>query len=149
MTSNSPETNMRTWIKMKQISRARRRKKKQQMSEEESTRRCFNVIHLKCDYNTRRTHTLPHWCTHLALGCVKSNLSKSLFWRHGAEDANTDDHQLHIHVCTLHACTLTRMQTHTFDTHTHTQPCRCAHGGVTLVDLSVEVCSTVAAFLIS
>ncbi len=76
------------------------------------------------DYTTwcmyTHMHTQTHSYTHLALGCVKSNLSKSLFWRHGAEDANTDDHYPHIHTRTLHACTLTHMQTHAFYTHTHT-----------------------------
>ena len=71
-------------------------------------------------YTVIHTHTHTHLYTHLALGCVKSNLSKSLFGRHGAEDANTDDHYSHIHTRTLHACTLTHMQTHTFYTHTHT-----------------------------
>lgn len=70
------------------------------------------------DYTTWCTHAHMH--THLGLGCVKSNLSKSLFWRHGAEDANTDDHCSHIHTRTLHACTLTHMQTHAFYAHTYT-----------------------------
>lgn len=70
-------------------------------------------------HNTHTTHTdtLIHT---LGLGCVKSNLPKSLFWCHGAEDANTDDHHSHIHMRTLHACTLAHMQTHAFDTHTQT-----------------------------
>lgn len=50
---------------------------------------------------------------------------------------------------TLHACTLTHM--HTCEpTHVRTEGLADAHTErVTLVDLSVEVCSTVAAFLIS
>lgn len=96
------------------------------MSEKESTRWCFNVMHLRrwWEITTHGAHTHTHMqrlsYTHLALGCVKSNLSKSLFWCHGAEDANTDDHRSHIHMRTLHACTLTHMQTHAFDAHVHT-----------------------------
>lgn len=86
--------------------------------------------------------------TSLALGCVKSNLPKSLFCRHGAEDANTVDYCSHMHIrARMQACTLTRIQM--FERGIHTCPHRCTHRGVTLVDLSVEVCSTVAAFLIS
>lgn len=80
------------------------------------------------DYTTWCTHTNTHMqkhsYTHLALGCVKSNLSKSLFWRHGGEDANTDDHcsstytRAHYMHARLHRCkhvhlTYTHMQMHT------------------------------------
>lgn len=51
-------------------------------------------------------HTRAHTRTYSALKCAKSNLTKSLFWRHGVEEANTDDHHLHTHthITYIHMC---------------------------------------------
>lgn len=58
--------------------------------------------------------------TGLALGCMKSNLPRSLFCGHRAKGANTDDYcshkRIHAHV---QALALTCMQTLKCGTHTH------------------------------
>lgn len=94
-----------------------------------------------------RINSVMWVCLHMPR--VKSNLSKSLCQR--AEDANTDECYSHVHAHYTHARLYVCKHGNVTPTHRHTstRPWRWTHRGGTLADLSVEVCSTVAAFLIS
>lgn len=146
MTSNSPKTNMCAWIKV-------RKKKGRKKCLKKNRLWCFNVIHLRqwqeiTPHGARtQTHTCRSTHTHIWLWGVWNQISPNLY--SGVTEVKMQTQMITARAHTLAHITCMHAYTDANTCIWHTHTCRCTHRGVTLVDLSVEVCSTVAAFLIS